>query len=79
MTHDRNAYQRAIHIALWCEHLSEQAADELARAQGLLMRATGYDLDDARAALLRVATMLPVPWSENMMAEVIVHQGRRSA
>jgi AmiR/NasT family two-component response regulator len=75
--HDRHAYQRAVLAGLWCPTLSEEARDELARAQGLLMRRTGYDLDDARAALLRAATLIPSPWSEQIMAEVIVEQGRK--
>jgi hypothetical protein len=78
MTHERRAYQSAVHIALSCVPLPEAAADEVARAQGLLMRNTGYDLDDAREALLRAATLIPAKWSDAMMAEVIVeHEHRR--
>lgn len=79
MTHTRRSYQRAINCALFCPTLPDAAADDLARAQGLLMRDTGYDLDDCRALLLKVATEIPAPWSDEVMAEVIVEEGKKAS
>jgi hypothetical protein len=67
----RYAIQRAIHIALDCPTLSSEAADDVAAAQGMVMRRTGHDVDDARNRMLRVATMIDNPWSNRILAELI--------